>query len=259
MNFRLNAPFLSSSLALSLLMTTPAMADEWNKRTDVEFSAPVQIPGHVLAPGRYVFELLESGRSQHRADFLKGFGWKRKPRSDDPRRSRRHFEHSRQADHPFLKSGAPRSPICDSRLVPGDNTGWELWYPKGQSLEADANTAPASAPAPTSAAPSVTSATAPWPPGSTGSAKRVRPRSRAGRGANIACAERSAASITRTGYRDPDQHHPVLRKPAEFRPRTLAWLCHIRWRIEQCSPFVINPRTELRHVHVKAKTINSPG
>ena len=60
MNIRLNALSLSSSLALSILMTSPVMADEFNKRTDLEFSAPVQIPGHVLAPGKYVFELMDN-------------------------------------------------------------------------------------------------------------------------------------------------------------------------------------------------------
>ena len=44
-------------------MTKPIMADELNKRTEFQFSAPVQIPGHVLAPGKYVFELLDTGFS----------------------------------------------------------------------------------------------------------------------------------------------------------------------------------------------------
>jgi len=60
MTFRLNTLLLSSSLALSLLMTTPAMADESNKRTKFEFSAPVQIPGHVLAAGKYVFQIMDA-------------------------------------------------------------------------------------------------------------------------------------------------------------------------------------------------------
>ena len=60
MNIRWNALFLSSSLALGLLMSTSAMADEWNKRTELEFSAPVEIPGHVLAAGKYVFQILDT-------------------------------------------------------------------------------------------------------------------------------------------------------------------------------------------------------
>lgn len=40
-------------------------ADEWNKETTVTFSAPVAIPGQVLAPGRYVFKLADSQTDRH--------------------------------------------------------------------------------------------------------------------------------------------------------------------------------------------------
>jgi hypothetical protein len=45
MNSELKALCLSGSLALSSFMTKPVMADEWNKRTEFQFSAPVEIPG----------------------------------------------------------------------------------------------------------------------------------------------------------------------------------------------------------------------
>ncbi|HUL16999.1 MAG TPA: hypothetical protein VLV88_13455 [Terriglobales bacterium] len=34
-----------------------AKADEWNEKTDVRVYVPVEVPGHVLTPGKYVFEL----------------------------------------------------------------------------------------------------------------------------------------------------------------------------------------------------------
>jgi len=34
-----------------------ARADTWNQRTKVTFSAPVEIPGHILSPGTYVFQV----------------------------------------------------------------------------------------------------------------------------------------------------------------------------------------------------------
>ena len=40
-------------------MTKRVMADEWNKRTEFQFSVPVEIPGKVLVPGKYVFELAD--------------------------------------------------------------------------------------------------------------------------------------------------------------------------------------------------------
>ena len=44
MNGRLNALYLGASLALSFFMTKPVMADASNKRTEFQFSAPVEIP-----------------------------------------------------------------------------------------------------------------------------------------------------------------------------------------------------------------------
>ena len=60
---RFNSLYLSASLALSVFVTQPIMADEANKKIEFEFAAPVQIPGHVLAPGKYVFELMDTAFS----------------------------------------------------------------------------------------------------------------------------------------------------------------------------------------------------
>jgi len=40
-------------------------ADEWNKRTVVTFSQPVELPGIVLPPGTYVFKLLDSNSNRN--------------------------------------------------------------------------------------------------------------------------------------------------------------------------------------------------
>lgn len=42
-----------------------ARADEWNKKTIVTFSGPVEIPGKVLTPGTYVFKLLNSASNRN--------------------------------------------------------------------------------------------------------------------------------------------------------------------------------------------------
>ncbi len=41
-------------------MLPQAKADESNQKTIFTFSGPVEIPGQVLAPGTYVFKLMES-------------------------------------------------------------------------------------------------------------------------------------------------------------------------------------------------------
>src|SRR5713226_968078 len=60
MNIRFKSLWLSASLALMSSMIAPAIADEWNKETKIEFSAPVQVPGKLLDAGKYVFKLLDS-------------------------------------------------------------------------------------------------------------------------------------------------------------------------------------------------------
>lgn len=47
-------------LGAALLAVPRAQADEWNKMTDVTFNEPVEIPGMVLSPGKYVFKLMDS-------------------------------------------------------------------------------------------------------------------------------------------------------------------------------------------------------
>jgi hypothetical protein len=52
--------FCSMLAGAALWLGPAAKADEWNKKTIMTFSAPVEIPGKVLGPGTYVFKLLDS-------------------------------------------------------------------------------------------------------------------------------------------------------------------------------------------------------
>jgi hypothetical protein len=51
-----------SILGIAILggMLSVARADQWDQRTVLTFSAPVEIPGQVLVPGTYVFKLADS-------------------------------------------------------------------------------------------------------------------------------------------------------------------------------------------------------
>jgi LPXTG-motif cell wall-anchored protein len=155
MSIRLNALFLSSSLALSLLITTPAMADEWNKRSEFEFSAPVEIPGHVLTAGKYVFQLLNSPSDRNIVQvFSKDADGNESLiatidaipdyRNETPDKTLINLEERH--------AGSPEA--IQSWFYPGDNTGWEFVYPKGQSLQEASNTTPDPAPVAAAAAPS---------------------------------------------------------------------------------------------------------
>jgi hypothetical protein len=50
--------FSALALLLAVAVIVPvAHANEWNQATEFTFSQPVQIPGHVLPAGTYLFEL----------------------------------------------------------------------------------------------------------------------------------------------------------------------------------------------------------
>jgi hypothetical protein len=57
--------------AVGLLSTAPAYADQWNDRTVLTFSDPVIVPGVTLAPGSYVFKLLDSSSARHVVQILR--------------------------------------------------------------------------------------------------------------------------------------------------------------------------------------------
>jgi hypothetical protein len=131
MNSKLNAASLGGLLALSFLMTKPVMADEWNKKTEFQFSAPVEIPGRVLAPGKYVFELANNQTDRNMVQVF----------SEDstgneslvttilaiPDRT------LNTPQQPILRfeerhSGSPEA--IQSWFYPGENAGWAFVYPK---------------------------------------------------------------------------------------------------------------------------------
>jgi hypothetical protein len=134
MNSKLKALCLSGSLALSFLMTKPLTADEMNKRTEFQFSASVEIPGKVLAPGKYVFEL---ANDQSDRNIVQVFSEDSNGKeslvatlqtipdyvSNTPDKPLIHFE-----ERP---SGSPEA--IHSWFYPGENTGWEFLYSKAEN------------------------------------------------------------------------------------------------------------------------------
>src|SRR5580658_3391847 len=57
---------IAAPAALLLLATAPkAFSDDHDKKTDVTISEPVQVPGAVLQPGKYMFILLNSSSDRH--------------------------------------------------------------------------------------------------------------------------------------------------------------------------------------------------
>src|SRR5258708_10450284 len=146
MNIKLNALCLGGVLALTALLAQPVLADEWNKKVEFQFSAPVEIPGHVLAPGKYVFQLMDSESdrnivqvfsedSQGKDTLIATLLAIPNHVAETPDKATVQFE-ERQA-------GTPEA--IRSWFYPGENTGWEFVYPKGETAHTAANMTPASA------------------------------------------------------------------------------------------------------------------
>lgn len=59
------AVLVTAAVSLGVVFTPTASADEWNKKTTLTFSGPVEIPGKVLPAGSYVFKLLDSNSNRN--------------------------------------------------------------------------------------------------------------------------------------------------------------------------------------------------
>jgi hypothetical protein len=56
---------LCCAMAVTIVVAPGARADEWNKKTILTFSGPVQIPGVTLPAGSYVFKLADLSGNRH--------------------------------------------------------------------------------------------------------------------------------------------------------------------------------------------------
>jgi hypothetical protein len=140
---------LIACLALIGSSTKTATADEWNKEMILKFSAPVQVPGKVLQPGKYVFRLADSNSDrnivqifsvddQGRQDFVATILTVSDYRMETPDKPIVQFEERHLGDPEAIKSW----------FYPGDNYGWHFVYPKSEQLEAAGVAPPPPAPAP---------------------------------------------------------------------------------------------------------------
>ncbi len=129
------------SAAIVGAMTHVARADDWDQRTVITFSAPVEIPGQVLLPGTYVFKLADSSSDRNIIEvfnkdeshlygmFLAIPDYRIKP-----------------SDKPIITfderpAGTPEA--VKAWFYPGDNYGHDFVYPKPKAAAlAKANNTP---------------------------------------------------------------------------------------------------------------------
>jgi hypothetical protein len=123
-----------TALAAFVALTAPsARADEYNKLTYLTFSAPVQLPGTTLAPGRYMFKLADTMAERHIVQVFDKDGSKLYAtllaipdyRIDAPDKNVVMFAER--------AAGTPQA--VKAWWYPGDPTGEEFVYPKAQAMK----------------------------------------------------------------------------------------------------------------------------
>lgn len=138
MNIKMTTFCLGGLFALTSFVARPLLAGEWNKSTDFQFSAPVQIPGKTLEPGKYVFRLADSESDRNIVQIFSEDSAGHENLAATLMAVPEHLEET--PDKPIVHfeerpSGSPEA--IQSWYYPGEKTGWEFVYPKGQSQQAD--------------------------------------------------------------------------------------------------------------------------
>lgn len=143
MKITLQTACVSVGLAAFGYLAASAQADAWNKKTILKFNQPVQVPGHVLTPGRYVFQLADPSADRYVVQIF----------SED-KKGMDHLVTTTMAipdyrvatpvktEVTFEERHSKTPEAVHSWFYPGDNYGWQFLYPKGQTLQVAKNTRP---------------------------------------------------------------------------------------------------------------------
>lgn len=118
--------------AVTIALAPGARADEWNKKTILTFSGPVQIPGATLPAGSYVFKLADIAGNRHVVQVF----------DKDEKKIYTTLlavpnQRSEPADKPIVlfserATGSPQA--VKVWYYPGETIGNEFVYPKTQAI-----------------------------------------------------------------------------------------------------------------------------
>src|SRR6185369_1355149 len=128
--------FLFSVTLLCMMFSGSASAQNWNKRTSVTFSGPVEIPGagaQVLPAGTYVFRLLDSQSDRHIVQVF----------NEDESHlyatilaiPNYRLQATDKTVMTFAERAAGEPQAIRAWFYPGDNSGQEFVYPKKRAVE----------------------------------------------------------------------------------------------------------------------------
>jgi hypothetical protein len=123
-------------LALTLLgatLATGARADEWNKKTVLTFSQPVEIPGQILPAGTYTFVLLDSPADRHIVQVFSADGSHLITTVLAINNYR--LKATGETVVKFAERAGDNPEALKAWFYPGDNFGQEFVYPKHRAIE----------------------------------------------------------------------------------------------------------------------------
>jgi hypothetical protein len=119
--------------AITAFVAPAAHADEWNKKTILTFSGPVQVPGATLPAGSYVFKLADIPGNRHVVQVF----------DKDERRIYTTIlaipnDRLEPTDKPvvlFAETARGTAQAVKVWYYPGERTGNEFVYPKSQAMK----------------------------------------------------------------------------------------------------------------------------
>jgi hypothetical protein len=124
----------ASCLGLASLALVPsAMADQWNKKTIITINEPIQVPGKVLQPGKYVMKLLDSPANRHVVQIFN-------EREDQLQTTvlaipNYRLQPTGDTEFQWWETPAGQPKAMRAWFYPGDNFGQEFAYPKNEAVQ----------------------------------------------------------------------------------------------------------------------------
>ena len=129
----------AAASCLGLMTLVPnAMADQWNKRTILTVNEPIQVPGKVLQPGKYVMKLMDSPSNRHIVQIFN-------EREDQLQTTilaipNYRLQPTGQTEFGWWETPAGQPKAMRAWFYPGDNFGQEFAYPKNEAVSIAATT-----------------------------------------------------------------------------------------------------------------------
>jgi len=130
--------FAAASCLGLMTMVPSAMADQWNKRTILTVNEPIQVPGKVLQPGKYVMRLMDSPSNRHIVQIFN-------EREDQLQTTvlaipNYRLQPTGQTEFQWWETPAGQPRAMRAWFYPGDNFGQEFAYPKNEAVRIAATT-----------------------------------------------------------------------------------------------------------------------